>query len=161
MVAGCELWRQPQKKPALGLDDIDDSDGLAWARRKLRENDPDHPPPVLNPQPPAPSTGNNGSNNDNDNKKKEEADDSVLKIRVDQSWNVRLLWEGRVKDLLVSAGVGLGPGSFSSPSWANSSSSSASASASGPGQGSESGPGNGISGPSYWRGVGVSVLYSS
>lgn len=161
MVAGCELWRQPQKKPALGLDDIDDSDGLAWARRKLRENNPDHPPPVLNPQPPAPSTGNNGSNNDNDNKKKEEADDSVLKIRVDQSWNVRLLWEGRVKDLLVSAGVGLGPGSFSSPSWANSSSSSASASASGPGQGSESGPGNGISGPSYWRGVGVSVLYSS
>lgn len=49
---------------------------------------------------------------------RDEENESVLKIRVDQSWNVRLLWEGRVKELLVSAGVGLGPSSFSSPSRA-------------------------------------------
>lgn len=150
MVAGCELWRQPQKKASLGLYDNDDSDGLEWARRKLRENNLDYPPPVLSP----PSTDGSNSNGDsnNDSKKKEEADGSVLKIRVDQSWNVRLLWEGRVKELLVSAGVGLGPGSFSSSSWANMSSS---------GPGGDSGPGAGVAGPSYWRGVGVSVLYSS
>lgn len=84
-------------------------------------------------------------------KHSEDTKESVLKIRVDQSWNVRLLWEGRVKELLVSAGVGLGPGSFSPSSLSNPSPGSGSA-----GQGSGGGPGM-----SYWRGVGVSVLYSS
>jgi distribution and morphology protein 10 len=80
-----------------------------------------------------------------------EASDSVIKLRVDQSWNVRLLWEGRVKELLVSAGVGLGPGSFSS-------SPSLSSAVSG---GGSSQSGGGGPGTSYWRGVGVSVMYSS
>ena len=75
---------------------------------------------------------------------------SQIKLRIDQSWNVRLLWEGRVKELLVSAGVGLGPGSFSlSPSVSSASPSGAAQS------------GGGTPGMSYWRGVGVSVLYSS
>jgi distribution and morphology protein 10 len=80
-----------------------------------------------------------------------EESESVLKIRVDQSWNVRLLGEGRVKELLVSAGVGLGPSSFSSSSWATNST------AVGGGQS----VGGGVSGKSYWHGVGVSVSYSS
>lgn len=147
MVAGCELWRQtPKKRP--NLDDDNNDDGLEWARRKLRENNPDYPPPITKP-PPVDGEG--------DAEKKEEADGSVLKIRVDQSWNMRLLWEGRVKELLVSAGVGLGPGSFSSSSWANASS--------GTGGGAQSAGGGtgagGLGGASYWRGVGVSVLYSS
>nr|XP_001401116.2 distribution and morphology protein 10 [Aspergillus niger CBS 513.88] len=76
-------------------------------------------------------------------KGEEEENESVLKIRVDQSWNVRLLWEGRVKELLVSAGVGLGPSSFSSSYVSDG--------------GGESG---GLR-KSYWRGVGISVSYSS
>ncbi|KAE8340415.1 mitochondrial distribution and morphology protein 10 [Aspergillus arachidicola] len=123
MVAGCELWRKSRKQ----------DDGLEWARRKMRASEP-----LSLPSLPAESK---------ERQEEEEATDSVLKIRVDQSWNVRVLWEGRVKELLVSAGVGLGPSSFSSSSWA--------AATAGSGQSS----GGGV--PSYWRGVGVSVLYSS
>ncbi|OQD86647.1 hypothetical protein PENANT_c007G09013 [Penicillium antarcticum] len=141
MVAGCELWRQTKKSK-----DGDD-DGLEWARRKMRLHDigaslPGSPAsPLLNDpaRPESPVEKNDEA----------EVSDSVIKLRVDQSWNVRLLWEGRVKELLVSAGVGLGPGSFSpSPSL--------SASASGSAQ-----SGGGGAGMSFWRGVGVSVLYSS
>ncbi|PKX97643.1 mitochondrial distribution and morphology protein 10 [Aspergillus novofumigatus IBT 16806] len=91
MVAGCELWRKRRESPQPTIDD----DGLEWARRKMRMADPSAFPPVESP------TAHNG----------EEENESVLKIRVDQSWNVRLLWEGR-------CGVGLGPSSFSSSSWA-------------------------------------------
>lgn len=38
--------------------------------------------------------------------KKEEAEvDGVLKARVDQNWKIGVLWEGRVKELLVSIGA--------------------------------------------------------
>ena len=33
--------------------------------------------------------------------------DGVLKAKVDQNWKIGLLWEGRVKELLVSVGAGL------------------------------------------------------
>jgi mitochondrial distribution and morphology protein 10 len=69
-----------------------------------------------------------------------EKDDSLLKIRIDQSWNVRLLWEGRMKELLLSAGVSLGPGMRT-----------------GSGYGIRDGGGMGLG----WRGVGVEVSYSS
>ncbi|EAW17444.1 mitochondrial distribution and morphology protein 10 [Aspergillus fischeri NRRL 181] len=131
MVAGCELWRKRRKSSPPPVDD----DGLEWARRKMRMADTPGVPPVE-----PPSTHN-----------RDEENESVLKIRVDQSWNVRLLWEGRVKELLVSAGVGLGPSSFSSSSWA------ANSTAAGGGQS----VGGGVSGKSYWHGVGVSVSYSS
>ena len=132
MVAGCELWRQSQKQ----------DDGLEWARQKMRANNPDFPPSIT-PKQDEKADGGKGE-------EEEEANGSVLKIRVDQSWNVRLLWEGRVKELLVSAGVGVGPGSFSSAS-------------SGPGAAAAGAQSSGGGGPSssYWRGVGVSVLYSS
>ncbi|KAL2826519.1 hypothetical protein BDW59DRAFT_145298 [Aspergillus cavernicola] len=130
MVAGCELWRQ-SKKPPLATEE----DDLEWARRKIRTWDPSSFPPT--PDPPA-------------LKKEDENQESVLKVRVDQSWNVRLLWEGRVKELLVSAGVGLGPSSFSPSSYASSQATTGAQSSAG-----------GSAATSYWSGVGVSVSYSS
>ncbi|EER25138.1 mitochondrial protein, putative [Coccidioides posadasii C735 delta SOWgp] len=118
MVAGCELWRRKKKRHASTLSDKDD---LSWAKRKMG---------LLPPLPPSPVKGTSASAVTPAGEQKES--DSVIKLRVDQSLNVRLLWEGRVKDLLVSAGVGLGP---SLPS---------------------------IGGTTYgWTGVGVSVLYST
>lgn len=37
------------------------------------------------------------------------ADETVIKMRLDDNLNVKLLWTGRVKDLLVSAGVSVSP----------------------------------------------------
>lgn len=39
----------------------------------------------------------------------EREDENVLKVRVDDAWNLKALWTGRVKALLVSAGVGVSP----------------------------------------------------
>lgn len=146
MVAGFELWRRDTKSSPAAKDD-----GLEWARRKMRLHDFSASLPGLTPNSPLLSDpvhpeaeAASASKSEGDG----EADDSVIKLRVDQSWNVRLLWEGRVKELLVSAGVGLGPGSFSLAPGASSASS---------GSGSVQSGG----GPSYWRGVGVSVMYSS
>ncbi|KAL4939720.1 hypothetical protein BDV06DRAFT_214083 [Aspergillus oleicola] len=136
MVAGFELWRK-SKKSSLR----DNGDDLEWARRKVRLWDPKAFPVVT--ESPKVNESNSKENEDENN-------ESVLKLRVDQSWNLRLLWEGRVKELLVSAGFGLGPSSFSP------------ASSYGGAQGAAGGQGGGGgSAPSYWRGVGVSVSYSS
>ncbi|CAG8903868.1 unnamed protein product [Penicillium egyptiacum] len=143
MVAGCELWRRTKKSSSSNDDDLE------WARRKMRMHDfgislPGSPASPLLEDPARPE-GPVSSNAHTE----AETSDSVIKLRIDQSWNLRLLWEGRVKELLVSAGVGLGPGSFSlSPSVSSAS-------------GSGSAPSGGGPGMSYWRGVGVSVLYSS
>lgn len=144
MVAGCELWRRAKKS----ISPVDDD--LEWARRKMRLHDfsaslqGSAPASPLLSDPVHPESESAGKSASGEG----EADDSVIKLRIDQSWNVRLLWEGRVKELLVSAGVGLGPGSFSpSPSVPSASSGGGSVQSGG--------------GPSYWRGVGVSVMYSS
>ncbi|KAJ5587511.1 uncharacterized protein N7459_003276 [Penicillium hispanicum] len=139
MVAGCELWRRNKKSP------FPADDGLEWARRKMRLHNfsaslPGTPASPLMSDPVQPESGKPDERADG------EANDSVIKLRIDQSWNVRLLWEGRVKELLVSAGVGLGPGSFSLSPGASS---------------ATSGGGSVPGGPSYWRGVGISVMYSS
>ncbi|KAJ9302995.1 hypothetical protein DTO271G3_369 [Paecilomyces variotii] len=153
MVAGCELWRRTRRVPPPPEDD-----GLEWARRKMGitrppANSPPGPPVAV--MSPTLSGATVMPDDQSPPHSQEEETESVVKIRVDQSWNVRILWEGRVKDLLVSAGVGLGPGSFSispstppSPSYAAGSASGQSA-------------GGGAPGMSYWRGVGVSVLYAS
>ncbi|KAI9375253.1 hypothetical protein BJX61DRAFT_540028 [Aspergillus egyptiacus] len=143
MVAGMELWRN--SRTPNHDDNNDHDDGLEWARRKIRDWEPSRfPAPASEPEPTT-STNNEDENNG-----------SVLKIRVDQSWNVRLLWEGRVKELLVSAGVGLGPSSFSPSSYANAQA------GVGVGAGAQAhGGGSGATGTSYWRGVGLSVSYSS
>ncbi|PLB44268.1 hypothetical protein P170DRAFT_467985 [Aspergillus steynii IBT 23096] len=100
MVAGCELWRRGPTRDSA-------DDGLEWARRKMRtwESPPvsDFDPIARGPgHSPSPSPSPTISNilPAGEDKKEEEANGSVLKIRVDQSWNVRLLWEGRVKELL-------------------------------------------------------------
>ncbi|KAJ5894259.1 hypothetical protein N7495_005950 [Penicillium taxi] len=140
MVAGCELWR---RKKVLTNPLIND-DGLEWARRKMRLHDfstslPNSAPSSTLLSDPAHPESSLASDDHSG-----EDNDSVIKIRVDQSWNVRLLWEGRVKELLVSAGVGLGPRSFAlAPSISS----------------GGSVPSGG--GPSYFHGVGVSVMYSS
>lgn len=144
MVAGCELWRRAKKSFSPADDDLE------WARRKMRLHDfsasltGSAPASPLLSDPVNPESEPTSKSATGDG----EADDSVIKLRIDQSWNVRLLWEGRIKELLVSAGVGLGPGSFSlSPSVSSASSGGGSVQSGG--------------GPSYWRGVGVSVMYSS
>lgn len=163
MVAGCELWRQSRRSKSNQLgyaDDGDGDDGLEWARRKMRFSEPSgfgsgKPNSATSTLNGLVYDGRNGSNeNENENE-----NESVVKIRLDQSWNIRLLWEGRVKELLVSAGVGLGPRSFSSV-WAPGAGSARPDSPCG--QSATAGGGWGLSGTgSYWRGVGVSVLYSS
>ena len=144
MVAGCELWRQTRKRTAEASDD--DDDGLEWARRKMRMNV--LPPTVAA----ATETKTNTAVPRSSSSGEEEVTESVVKVRVDQSWNVRLLWEGRVKELLVRAGGGLGPSSFS-PGWSSGGSS--------PNASGQSAGGGLPGAASYWRGVGVSVLYSS
>ena len=42
-------------------------------------------------------------------KRFERENENVVKLRVDDGWNIKALWTGRVKALLVSAGVTLGP----------------------------------------------------
>ncbi|GJP93808.1 mitochondrial distribution and morphology protein 10 [Aspergillus niger] len=95
MVAGCELWRKSKSRYR------DDGDGVEWARRKIRESLFPHPHPHLSTSTPNDIKDLAGHALEKSGKGEEEENESVLKIRVDQSWNVRLLWEGRVKELLV------------------------------------------------------------
>ncbi|KAL1961685.1 hypothetical protein VTN77DRAFT_1323 [Rasamsonia byssochlamydoides] len=149
MVAGCELWRKSRRPPPPPEDD-----GLEWARRKMGISRSSNP---TNDGPPTSSSSSSSSSSPQTG---EGHSDSVVKIRVDQSWNVRILWEGRVKSLLVTAGVSLGPGSFSTLSSTPPSPSASSSGGVG-GGGQSAGGGSAPSRSSYWRGVGVSVLYSS
>ncbi|RAL14560.1 mitochondrial distribution and morphology protein 10 [Aspergillus homomorphus CBS 101889] len=146
MVAGMELWRKSRRASPTPNGALEADDGLEWARRKMRGETGPVPPlssfSVKAAADPIPSTKVAGLATSAVTQAEE--NESVLKIRVGQSWNVRLLWEGRVKELLVSAGVGLGPSSF------------ASSLPCGGGGGAGAGAGK-----SYWHGVGVSVLYSS
>ena len=79
--------------------------------------------------------------------KEEKFDESVIRLRVDDNWNFRALWTGRVKELLVSAGFNLAPTSPSSHRY----------------QIAGSGLGSGGTGlEKRWKGsVGVEVAYSS
>ncbi|KAF7718526.1 Mitochondrial distribution and morphology protein 10 [Penicillium ucsense] len=145
MVAGCELWQRSRKSTSPS------DDGVEWARRKMRMYDSSTPLPGTLPSSPYVSDPIQPESVTRSEADVEgEASDSVIKLRVDQSWNVRLLWEGRVKELLVSAGVGLGPGSFSTAPHVSSVAGSGSAQSGGGGPAT-----------SYWRGVGLSVMYSS
>ncbi|KAF3895046.1 Mitochondrial distribution and morphology protein 10 [Trichophyton interdigitale] len=125
MVAGCELWRNKKKVNLHHYNPDGSIDDLAWAKRKLGLLPPLEPTDQSSSSPSVSSLSS----------------ESVIKLRVDQSLNVRLLWEGRIKDLLVSAGVALGPTTPHTPSMSCS--------------GGSSSKGYG------WTGVGVSVLYSS
>lgn len=72
-------------------------------------------------------------------------EESVLKLRLDDGFNFRALWTGRIKSLLVSAGVSVGPqGRFSGL------------------RKKEDGAASGGPGTGPWKGgFGVEVVYSS
>lgn len=87
---GLELWKRRAGDP-LG------SAQAAWARRRISENtswkDAAYEDIVTQDQ------------NAEKSKKTEEQVDGVLKARVDQNWKIGVLWEGRIKELLVSIGA--------------------------------------------------------
>jgi len=76
---GMELWSRK-------VQDL----GVEWAKRMLREGWEVIEEPLVKKQ-----------NIDRDEY------DGVLKAKIDQNWKIGLLWEGRVKELLVSVGAGL------------------------------------------------------
>ncbi|KAL9113144.1 MAG: hypothetical protein Q9227_002756 [Pyrenula ochraceoflavens] len=101
-VIGAELWRLSRRPPPQAQQEPDNSDdGLSWARRKAEE--------WLEKATSSSSASASSSKKNDDQRIKKEADDSVLKFRVDDRWNIRALWTGRFKELLISAGVNLGP----------------------------------------------------
>ena len=82
-VLGAEIWRGKSSLPST-------NDPLAWASLKLKD--------WFNPEEQALKDARLDREHEN-----------VLKLRVDDSWNVKALWCGRVKSLLLSAGVGVSP----------------------------------------------------
>ncbi|OXV08888.1 hypothetical protein Egran_03356 [Elaphomyces granulatus] len=152
IVVGGELWRKARRAIPPPQDDV-----LEWARRKMGlVNNPralaSSVPLAANASPTFPADTGRDAHDVPTFPAGQEQNESVIKVRIDQSGNVRLLWEGRIKELLITAGVAVGPGSFSSMSSRPSSPSYPSGGHS---------AGGGSSGSSYWRGVGVSILYSS
>jgi distribution and morphology protein 10 len=85
-VVGGELWR-PRSRD--GPEEDSDS-SLSWARNKTQN--------WFTPAERALKR-----------ERVQREEENVLKLRVDDSWNVKALWTGRVKSLLVSAGVGVSP----------------------------------------------------
>ena len=87
-VVGGELWRRRRKTPS--GDNESSEDPLAWARQRTQ-----------------------GWFSAEEQALKDERldreEENVLKFRMDDGWNVRALWTGRVKSLLVSAGVSVAP----------------------------------------------------
>jgi mitochondrial distribution and morphology protein 10 len=124
-VLGAEIWRQHHKPRST----TPSSDGLDWARDKAAQW-LDDAQKLIRQQ-----------------KEEQRCDESVIRLRVDDNWNIRALWTGRVKELLVSAGVNLAPTSSSSYRY----------------QMTGSGFGSGGAGlEKKWKGsVGVEVAYSS
>ncbi|KAF7502629.1 hypothetical protein GJ744_005423 [Endocarpon pusillum] len=126
-VLGAEIWRQ-HHRPRIT---IGKSDGLDWATDKAAQWLEDEQKLLLRQR----------------KEKQEELEESVIRLRVDDNWNFRALWTGRVKELLVSAGVNIAPTATSSQRY----------------QMAGSGLGSGGTGlEKRWKGsVGVEVAYSS
>ena len=80
---GCEIWRL--KRTSLGK--------FAEALRASKDSDADEP---------------NSLGNSESLKRAQTGEDvtGILKARVDQNWNVGVLWEGRIKELLFSISAG-------------------------------------------------------
>jgi mitochondrial distribution and morphology protein 10 len=126
-VLGAEIWRQHHKPKST----MANPDALNWARDKAAQW-LDAAQTLLLLQ---------------RSEEEEKLDESVIRLRIDDSWNIRALWTGRVKDLLISAGVNLSPISTSHYRYQM-----AGSGVSGGGAGFEK----------RWKGsVGVEVAYSS
>ena len=125
-VLGAEIWRRRRKRLAkTGTD----PDPLAWARDKAAEWLTDAQRAL-------------------EREKVDRGEENVIKLRIDDGWNIRALWTGRVKQLLVSAGVSVAPASSTSYRYQ----------VSGPDGGAIAGGGM----EKRWKGsVGIEVAYSS
>jgi distribution and morphology protein 10 len=124
-VLGAEIWRRRRKPPKAGTD----PDPLAWARDKAAEWLTDAQRAL-------------------EREKVDREEENVIKLRFDDGWNIRALWTGRVKQLLVSAGVTVAPTSSTSYRYQ----------VSGVGGGTIAGGGM----EKRWKGsVGIEVAYSS
>lgn len=93
-VLGAEIWRK-HRNP---LSTAPSADSLDWASKKAAQWLNDAQKRLLQES----------------EERNERISESVIKLKVDDNWNIRALWSGRVKELLVSAGVSLAPTSFSS-----------------------------------------------
>lgn len=93
-VFGAEVWQKRQRKSSKKVVDANgnlvDEDSTAWARR-LTEGWFSPAEQALRDE------------------RLEREGENVLKFRVDDGWNIKALWTGRVKSLLVSAGINLSP----------------------------------------------------
>ena len=124
---GAEIWRKHHKPRSTAPK----TDRLDWAREKAAQWLDDAQKALLQQS----------------EETEESTDESVIKLKVDDNWSIRALWTGRVKELLVSAGVNLSPMTSSSYRYQ----------VAGPAQ---SGSGAGFE--KRWKGsVGVEVAYSS
>jgi len=98
LVVGMELWRRKRRRKGWEGEEGEGEGELGWVYRKLRDG----------------GTGWEGYGDKREGGdrlgvgKKGGGDEDVtgvLKARVDQDWNVGVLWEGRVKELLYSCGA--------------------------------------------------------
>lgn len=86
-VLGAEIWRRRRRRPSKS---DTGSDNIAWAREKAAQWLTDTQRAV-------------------EQDKMDREEENVIKLRVDEGWNFRALWTGRVKQLLVSAGFNVAP----------------------------------------------------
>ena len=85
---GGELWRPQKRDPSIAPDP--ENDALQWARALA--SDWFTPAERLLKQ-----------------ERLDREEENVLKFRIDDGWNVKALWTGRVKSLLVEVGVSVNP----------------------------------------------------
>lgn len=95
-VLGAEIWRKNKRQQTVPMINPDGSmtwpetDPTAWARYRARD--------WFSPAEQALK-----------DERKELEEENVVKLRVDDGWNMKALWTGKIKSLLVSAGVSVGP----------------------------------------------------
>jgi mitochondrial distribution and morphology protein 10 len=82
-VLGLELWRRKRQR-------TDEPDPLSWAKLKT-------------------ASWFDEAEAELKAVRKEREEENVIKVRVDDGWNIRALWSGRVKELLVSVGASISP----------------------------------------------------
>jgi mitochondrial distribution and morphology protein 10 len=100
---GCELWRRNTPR-------LDSADAFeSGVRASSSQADSDASPIQSDPQRPLGESVNEKLRpsrlTQNPFDPADEANAAVLKARVDQNWNIGLLWEGRMKDLLFTLGA--------------------------------------------------------
>jgi mitochondrial distribution and morphology protein 10 len=88
-VIGGELWR-PKPRPSSATAPEGEADSVQWARNLTKSWFSEEELALKETR-------------------REREEENVIKFRVDDGWNVRALWTGRVKSLLVEVGVSVNP----------------------------------------------------